>query len=629
MRSVSTAAIMSSSRAEHLLEAALTYRSVTPSTEPVKRQFESSEEAVKQWTQVLLHEAHEAMMTPLSDPPSTPYLHPVDMETDEPGIVETRQQNEEQGTPLRILRKAPPFRRITYEPRAEPINHNITPPPDAVWSHPDPAKAAEEARAEMAKTLKKAEKKAATAEKRAERQKALKEARAAETAEERDARLAVDRAKREERKRRKAEEEAQAIGIGTAPAAKPPKPAPMPPSEDALLAPDVSVADLLVPVPARKRAKGDKASFFEHPLPHHRHLQGLTLCAPHADLLPALLRGEACDALEILQGPPGTGKTRALVDRIARFPKDMRIFLCAPTNVGATNLYARCLAQGLGDECALALAPERIPPGTVVLSNDVRRRIVCATISARSGPALEAQSFQAVFVDEAGQCMEAWVWTLLRREVAHLILAGDTRQLPATTSESGRALRHERSLMERLEDLEYENVTPLLTQNRMCPLLLSYPNDKFYKGCLRTGVHAPTEGSLEWVVLKDGAEEQQGTSLANRAEAAATAAILRDRCAPDEEVVLLAPYTAHCRLLLALGSGREIHTCDSFQGRESETIVLNLVRDGTQGFGFWSDPRRLTVALTRARRRLIVVASRPETWAEGTPLADWYQETGK
>ena len=78
---------------------------------------------------------------------------------------------------------------------------------------------------------------------------------------------------------------------------------------------------------------------------------------------------------EIIQGPPGTGKTSRLVECLPRhWPGSLR----APTNVGAANLYERCVQLGHGEECALLLAPDRIPPGTAVQSNDPTRRIVCA-----------------------------------------------------------------------------------------------------------------------------------------------------------------------------------------------------------------------------------------------------------
>ena len=250
-------------------------------------------------------------------------------------------------------------------------------------------------------------------------------------------------------------------------------------------------------------------------------------------------------------------------------------------------------------------------------SNDPAKRFVVATVSARSGPVLDGQVFQAVFLDEAAQTSEALVWGLLRPEVELLVLAGDTQQLPAMVSETGRPLLHDRSLMERLSLLNYDNTIHLTEQNRMAPELLAFPNAAFYDGRLTCGPHVPAHGTIEVHVVPEGREEQgNGTSWANRAEAVAAAALAKD----DPDAVLISPYTAQCRLLLAQKTGRPVHTVDSFQGREADTIVLSIVRDGTEGLGFWMDPRRLNVALTRARKRLVLVVSGVEAWPEGAPL---------
>lgn len=603
------------SRAQQLLSCALTFRDAETRNQPLGSTFEDAAHAVRDWMSVLLHEAQDAMQTPLESAPDHPFLHPVDVDTDQPGIVDQRDE-------VHVMRCNPPLPRVVY--RARPTSRSrvaVSPQRGAAPPVKDVAgdKAHRNAEAAMAKALSKAESRAATTERRSETQREAKRMREAETPEARESRLAEARRKREASKRAKEEREAS----GEEARRRPRRPAPEV-CEDALLCPDVSSTVVLRP-PAKKRTPG-KMQFFQHPLPHHRHLQALQSCAPHASLLPALLSGEACDGLEVIQGPPGTGKTRTLVSRIASVPQGARVLLCAPTNVGAANLYKRCLAEGFEDECALALAPERVPPGTAVLSNDPSRRLVCATVSARGGPALDAHSFGAVFVDEAAQTMEAWTWTLLRPEVELLVLAGDVKQLPAMTSESGRALRHDRSLMERLVvDLKYDNTVSLTAQHRMAPEILAFPNAAFYEGLLTMGEHAPTKGSVEVVHVAEGQEEAMGTSWGNRAEAEVAARVAKE----DANAVLISPYAAQCRLLLAQGTGREVHTIDSYQGHEAETIVLSVVRDGSNGLGFWSDPRRLTVALTRARTRLVVVASGVDRWPEDAPLRRLVEGLGK
>jgi superfamily I DNA and/or RNA helicase len=280
--------------------------------------------------------------------------------------------------------------------------------------------------------------------------------------------------------------------------------------------------------------------------------------------------------------------------------------------VGAANLYERCLKSGYGAECALTLAPDRIPPGTAVQSNDPTRRIVCATISSRSGPILDGQRFENVLIDEAAQCMEAWIWTLLRSDVTFVAMAGDVHQLPAVVSETGRTFCHDRSLMERLMTQNYDNVTSLTEQNRMCPEILALTNGRFYAGRLTCGPHAPQSGIVRIVEVQDGQEMADGTSYYNPREVEEVQKICRNI---SSNVTVLCPYVAQCRRILSLGLGAPVHTIDSFQGREADAVVVSLVRDGTAGLGFWSDYRRFVVALTRARRELVIVVSRRSAWS--------------
>lgn len=576
------------SRAESLLSSVVTFRDAATRDAPVPTTFASGEEAVQCWFETLLHEAHEAMTQPLERRPTDPYLHPVDLDTQEPGIVADVRDD------VQILRKKDDaIRRVVY--RGAP-SEAPPPPPEAVFDR-TAARAAveEEIRKAHSKTLQKAERRAASSQQRQEK---LRE----EDPEDRRLRLQEAKRKREERK------------LQPPPTPKPPKPPPPPPSEEALVVPDTSAAALVAPARRVKRGKG-KEQFFGHPIPHDRHLTALQHAAPSANILPALLRGETCEALEVIQGPPGTGKTRELVRRLEGV--EGRVLLCAPTNVGAANLYARCVDMGYADATALVMAADRVPPGTVVLCNDPSRRFVCATISARAGGALTAQAFATVFVDEAAQTTEALVWTLLRADVQRLVLAGDVKQLPAIVSESGKALAHERSLMQRLTDLSYANVTSLTVQNRMAPSLLAFPNATFYDGALTTGPHAPTEGAVV-VVTSTGTEDTVGTSHRNRDEAEAVAAYVRDH--PMEDTVLLTPYLAQCEALLARKTGLPIHTVDSFQGREAARVVLSVVRDGSNGMGFWDDDRRAVVALTRARVSLVVVASHVANWPRASTL---------
>lgn len=610
---------MSVTRAEQLLGCALTFREASIRDSPIGTEFSECEDAIATFVEVLMHEAHEAMQSPLSLPPEHPYMHPVDVDTDEPGIVFQREN-------LQIHRCKPSIPRVKYTRnitgKEQPITPSFvakTPPPKIVA--PTPEKARLLAQRDLSKAIAKEEKRAAVAEERSAAARERKEQRARETNEEKQQRLADARAKREERKRKKEEEEANGLmkDQSETKRTRTRKP-PTPPSDDSIIVTDTSNHIIT----SRKRIPGGKLDFYSHPLPHHRHLEALQLTQPNERLIPALLRGRTVEELQIIQGPPGTGKTTELIRRLTEdIQKELRVYLCAPTNVAAANLYMRCLAAGMSKDASLALAPDRVPLGTVVESNDPARRIVCSTISSRAGPMLHAHSFDVVMVDEAAQCMEAWIWGLLRKEVTTLVMAGDVHQLPARASESGVLLKHERSLMERLMSCGYENTTHLTVQNRMCPQLLHFPNESFFGGTLIAGPGAPAKGKLHVVHLEDGAEEESGTSIRNKVEAEHVARVANEMATDlgPENVKIIAPYAAQVSLLLAQKTGLEIHTIDSFQGRESEGIVLSCVRDGRRGIGFWSDERRIAVALTRAKRRLTVVVSNPSGWPPSSRIA--------
>jgi len=641
--------------AEELLACTLTYRTAPVRSTPIPDRFEDKREAISTFFDVLMHEAHESMATPLEHAPLKPYLHPVDIHTSEPGIVDSREGTHVlRGTPLLRVKYAHFKSRLEsvrergrqLESRAlaaaaggvavggvaaggDRSGSGTTRFEAEEGGGSPPKKKKKKVVMDETNSLAREEKKAATAIAREERARQSREERASETLEERAARLLEAKCKRERSKANaagsSAREQSEVVAASTAAAAKASTAAKAveecgeveqkegrDSEDDGVVVHDTSLQSELRSLVKRRKRAG--VEFFAHPLPHHRHLLALQLCDPSSELVGALLDGSESDAVEVIQGPPGTGKTRALVDRLRDAAG--RVFLCAPTNVGAVNLYKRCVESEMVD-VSLVLPPERIPQGTVVHSTDPRCRVVCSTISARCGPMLLCHDFENVFVDEAAMCQEAWVWTLLRNDVRRLVLAGDVRQLPAMASTSGVVLHHERSLMERLVvRLEYANVSTMMTQNRMAPEILAFPNRAFYGDSLRCGPFAPPCGCIQVVEVDDGAEEVVRSSYRNvrEAEAAVRAASASASANDDADVVILTPYAAQALLLLSFASGRQVHTLDSFQGREASTVVLSVVRDGSSGLGFLCDDRRLAVALTRARVRMVVVASSVRRW---------------
>lgn len=600
---------MQTSRADHLLCCALTLRESDPDSQPAVGKYASVDEALRSMTNMLLFEAKATMQADIV-PPDHPYLHPVDIETAEPGIVSSK-------TRLDIHRRRLPVPPVDYSTHKE-VRPVLAPTRDVPID-----KAEKMADRESVRALKRQQTRAANDIKSEERSKETiaareegKRKRKEESKEEREGRLAEARARRDEKRREKeeaaardtAEEAEQRAPDHAPPDGDPPAPEGEPEARTKVC----SVSDLLEEegvdggandvLPPRVKARRPKAKFYPSPVPFDRHLTALQAATPHDSLTPTLLQCAHSPGVVVLHGPPGTGKTSALVERI---PAEGRVFLCAGTNVGAANLYERAIRAG--HACSLLIPPSRVPPGVAVLSQNPAARIVCSTVSGRSGSFLVEEDFETVVLDEAAQCMESWFWGLLRPSVRRVVMAGDTLQLPATASEEGQRLGYDRSFMHRLVDAEYP-LTFLGTQRRMHPEILRFVNERFYDGKILSEYGGTPSGAPPpYAVVRCAGRCVQvgGTSYENEGEANVALATALELQKTYGDVVILSPYQGQCRKILASKLNVAVHTVDSFQGREADAVVLSVVRDSH--VGFWSDHRRLVVALTRARHCMRVV----------------------
>ena len=254
-----------------------------------------------------------------------------------------------------------------------------------------------------------------------------------------------------------------------------------------------------------------------------------------------------------------------------------------------------------------------------------RAPVVLATLTGLDGGALAGRRFDLAVVDEATQATEpATYLALLRADRA--VLAGDHLQLPPTVlSAEAAAGGLGRSLFERLADLHgAAAMVTLAEQRRMHEEIMRFPSEALYGGRLRAhpsvARRALDAAPFELVDTSGrGFEEatpEGSESRENEGEAALCAAeverILALGVAPGE-VAVIAPYEAQVQRLRALlaariEAGLEVDTVDGFQGREKEAVVVSLVRSNPGGeVGFLADVRRLNVALTRARAKLVVV----------------------
>ncbi len=280
-------------------------------------------------------------------------------------------------------------------------------------------------------------------------------------------------------------------------------------------------------------------------------------------------------------------------------------------------------------------------------------RVIASTLVGSANRLLHGMRFTSLFIDEAAQALEAACWIPMRR-VSRVILAGDHCQLPPTIKSL--AAMHgglDKTLMQRIAENHPEVVTLLRVQYRMNEQIMRFSSDWFYGGKVESAPSVRHRGILDydnpivWIDSKDTLpspayentepetvsnryhEEFIGESFGriNKPEAELTLATLQElfdkigRVRILEEridVGIISPYRAQVQYLRQLIRRREyykpyrslisVNTVDGFQGQERDIIIISLVRSNEQGqIGFLRDLRRMNVAITRARMKLIII----------------------
>ena len=272
-------------------------------------------------------------------------------------------------------------------------------------------------------------------------------------------------------------------------------------------------------------------------------------------------------------------------------------------------------------------------------------RVIACTLVGSANRLLDGQKFGTLFIDEAAQALEAASWIPIRR-VGRVILAGDHCQLPPTVK-SIDALKAGlgKTLMERIVENKPEVVTLLRTQYRMNEEIMRFSSDWFYGNQVESAPEVKFRSILDldlpmtWVDtsqfdLPESSDVSfkeefvgEGFGRVNKAEAELTllaleqyferigkTRILNDRL----DVGIISPYRAQVQYLRSLVKKREyfkpfrslitVNTVDGFQGQERDIILVSLVRSNDEGqIGFLRDLRRMNVAITRARMKLIIL----------------------
>lgn len=259
--------------------------------------------------------------------------------------------------------------------------------------------------------------------------------------------------------------------------------------------------------------------------------------------------------------------------------------------------------------------------------------VLCSTLTALDDELLSGRRFDVVVIDEACQCTEPACWIAVAL-ADKLVLAGDHCQLPPTVISSEAAAQgFGVSLFERLMNADANEWSRRLDeQYRMHQAIMGFSSAEFYDGgllaatavaehrlCDLPGVAALplTETPLELIDTAgsscDEELEPDGESRLNRGEARLVqrkVMELLESGVPAAGIAVITPYAAQARLLRSAlsGTGVEVDSVDGFQGREKEAVVISLVRSNPEGeIGFLTDTRRMNVALTRARRKLLIV----------------------
>lgn len=286
-------------------------------------------------------------------------------------------------------------------------------------------------------------------------------------------------------------------------------------------------------------------------------------------------------------------------------------------------------------------------------------RVIACTLTGSAHHLLTGRRFPTLFIDEAAQALEAACWIAIQK-ADRVVLAGDHRQLPPTIkSPAAMSGGLDKTLMQTICEKQPRCVSMLNVQYRMADDIMQFPNKEFYDGCLYSDPSVKYRGILDWDTPIEWIEAEEpdasdisnsadnfdysdpitfgessapdGISRVNPAEAQLALQTLHDyleRIGRDRilyerlDIGIISPYKGQVHLLRRMMRQDSywkpfrqlisINTVDGFQGQERDIILISMVRNNTQGqVGFLADLRRMNVAITRARMKLLIIGHSP------------------
>ncbi|MCQ2191536.1 MAG: AAA domain-containing protein [Paludibacteraceae bacterium] len=266
-------------------------------------------------------------------------------------------------------------------------------------------------------------------------------------------------------------------------------------------------------------------------------------------------------------------------------------------------------------------------------------RIVACTLTGAANRLLDGIRFQSVFIDEAAQALEAACWIAIRK-ADRVIFAGDHCQLPPTIKcmEAAHA-GLDVTLMEKVAKRRPDCVQLLDTQYRMHEAIAKFPSDWFYQGQLKSSPSVRFRNILEyeapmvWLDTSDLDYNEEATAdlsgrynteeakfIVKALEAYADSVSIKRILDERIDFGLISPYknqvqrlrqlVKHSAALKPIKRAITVNTIDGFQGQERDVVLISLVRANEEGnIGFLRELRRMNVAMTRAKMKLIIVGA--------------------